>query len=45
MAKIKPAGGKKPKPGASMAAAVPCFVLLIIGFTLLGFLLYFSLQR
>jgi len=42
MAKFKPARGKKPAP--SMRAAIPCLVVLILGFALLFLLFYYSMK-
>ncbi len=43
MAKFKPAG-KKAKQSAKPAAAVPCVILLIVGFALVMLFLYFVMK-
>ena len=45
MAKIKPAGGKKKPAGPQSPGAISCLIILILGFALLGFLLYVSIAR
>lgn len=45
MAKIKPAGSKKKASGPSSPGAIPCLILVVLGFAILGFILYFSISR
>lgn len=45
MAKIKPVGKKKKASGPASPGAIPCLILLVLGFAILGFILYFSISR
>lgn len=45
MAKIKPAGSKKKPAGPQTPGAIPCLILVVLGFAILGFILYFSISR
>lgn len=45
MAKIKPAGRKKAAAGPKAPGAISCLVVVVVGFTLLGLLLYYSIAR
>lgn len=45
MAKIKPAGSRKKAAGPKSPGAIPCLILLVLGFAMLGFLLYFAIAR
>lgn len=43
MAKIKPAGSKKKASGPQSPGAIPCLIIVVLGFMILGFLLYYSI--
>jgi len=46
MAKIRAKGSKQAKPaGPAAPSAVGCILIVVIGFLLLGALLYFSISR
>ena len=45
MAKIKPAGGRKQPTGPKNPRAISCIFLLVVGFALLGLVLYVSIAR
>lgn len=45
MAKIRPAGSKKAVTGPKAPGAISCLILVVVGFTLLGLLLYYSIAR
>lgn len=45
MAKIKPAGSRKKPAGPQSPGAIPCLIIIVLGFALLGFILYFSIAR
>ena len=45
MAKIRPAGRKKPVVGPKAPGAISCLIILVVGLTLLGLLLYYSIAR
>ena len=40
MAKFKPAGSRKAKAARSNRGAIPCFILILAGFTLISLLFY-----
>jgi hypothetical protein len=44
MAKFKAASGKKKAGAKSFANAIPCLVLIIVGFSLIMLLFYFGLR-
>jgi hypothetical protein len=44
MAKFKPVGSRKTKPGASNTRAIPCFIVILGGFVLI-FLLFYELLK
>jgi hypothetical protein len=45
MAKFKPAGSRKAKtPTTSLRGAIPCFVVILVGFTLI-FLLFYEVLK
>ena len=45
MAKFKPAGSRKAKaPTTSLRGAIPCFVVILVGFTLI-FLLFYDVLK
>jgi hypothetical protein len=44
MAKLKPASSKKKTDKKSFASAIPCLLLLILGFSLIIFLFYLVLR-
>jgi hypothetical protein len=45
MAKIKLTGKKKPAAGPKAPGAVSCIVFVVLIFTILGFLIYYSIAR
>jgi hypothetical protein len=45
MAKIKPARNKKKAAGPASPGAIPCLIIVVLGFVILGFILYFSIAR
>lgn len=45
MAKIKPAGRKKATAGPKAPGAISCLIVVVIGFGLLGLLLYYAIAR
>ncbi|MBI5280867.1 MAG: hypothetical protein HY858_04225 [Candidatus Solibacter usitatus] len=45
MAKIKPAGGRKPRSGPQNPGAVGCLILIAAGIVIIGIVLYYSLAR
>ncbi|HNY40015.1 MAG TPA: hypothetical protein PKJ41_06455 [Bryobacteraceae bacterium] len=45
MAKIRAKGSRKAKSGPAAPSAVGCILIVVIGFLLLGALLYFSISR
>ncbi|MCC7154007.1 MAG: hypothetical protein IT161_05485 [Bryobacterales bacterium] len=45
MAKLKPAGGKKTQKLPVNPGAVPCLILIVLFFILLGVVLYLSLKQ
>ena len=44
MAKFKPARGKKKAGAKSLVNAIPCLVLIILGFSVIMLLFYFGLK-
>jgi hypothetical protein len=40
MARFKPAGSRKAKGGRSNKSAIPCFIVILLGFALVFFLFY-----
>jgi hypothetical protein len=44
MAKFKAAGSRKPSAARSNAAAIPCFVIILVGTALIAFLFYEMLK-
>jgi hypothetical protein len=45
MAKIRPAGSRKQPTGPKNPGAISCIFLLVVGFALLGLVLYVSIAR
>jgi hypothetical protein len=45
MAKIRPAGSKKQPTGPKNPGAISCIFLLVVGFALLGLVLYISIAK
>lgn len=45
MAKIRAKGSRQPKSGPQAPSAVGCILIVVVGFLILGLLLFYSISR